>query len=120
MKMRILNSTIEGYDPSKTTSEATEVPENTSCDGLLPEKGRFGIAPSSIGTLSFASNFGEPSLIADDKLVRGEKFYVVRGCVTYDTIGTVHRTGFCYILTNRQRPGIIPPFESCPRGFSLS
>jgi hypothetical protein len=119
VKPRILNSTIEGYDPLKTVSEAIQVPENTSCDGLLPEKGHYIIPPSANMTMNVASNFGEPSLIADDKLVNGEKFYVVRGCIAYDTIGAVHRSGFCYIFDTRQRPGYVPSFENCLRGFYI-
>jgi hypothetical protein len=119
IKVRILNYTIDGFDLEKTTMEALEVPDNTSCNGLLPEKGRLSIAPSAVAYHNLSSAFGEPSFTADDKIVSGEKFYVVRGCIAYETFGAVHRSGFCYFLENRQRGNVPPPFGDCPRGFQI-
>jgi hypothetical protein len=36
LHVRILNSTVDGYDSAKTTMESIEVPENTSCENLKP------------------------------------------------------------------------------------
>lgn len=77
------------------------VPENTACDGLSPIHGRTIIPPTGnfVGTLwSFNSQHGQPQFVANDRVLDGTKFYVVRGCGVYNTYFKPHYTSFCYIL----------------------
>jgi hypothetical protein len=39
----LLNSTIEAYDPVTVSMNNITVPDNTSCDGIRPEQGRYNI-----------------------------------------------------------------------------
>src|SRR5271157_2354112 len=123
LNTRLLNYTIDGYDPKRTTLASISVPENTACENLQPEEGRPPIAPSSPSYNMLSSVFGEPSFTADEKVVSGEKVYVIVGCSAYLTFGSVHRSGFCYMFETghvvNTVPNAAPTFVPCNRGFSM-
>jgi hypothetical protein len=149
LNSRLLNSTIESYDAAADTAENISVPDNTACEGLLPAKGTGSIPPSTsniAGGRTFDSIHGELPLSVDDRILRGDKFYVARGCVAYTTFNSVHHSAFCYILQMSgpvQQPATVAmgqpqtvtgqsqvaqagqsqnapwTFVPCPRGFLL-
>jgi hypothetical protein len=125
LNFKTLNSTIDAYDPLTTDMRTIAVPENTSCEALMPAKGRAVFAPlqTSAYHYQFDSLNGEPPLNVDDNILDDKKFYVVRGCVAYVTFQVVHHSVFCYILTpflvnNGQSK--VRLFESCPHGFEIN
>jgi hypothetical protein len=77
------------------------VPDNTACVGLEPIPGRTIIAPTTanlgIGWI-FDSRHGEPQFLVDDRIMKGDKFYVMTGCAAYKTYSKTHRSSFCYIM----------------------
>jgi|GEM_PF-4801898 len=130
----IQNAAIDSFDPLKSDMYDIVVPPNTSCANLVSGKGRVIIPPVSTGG-AFSNQFdtirGSPPFYADDRILNGSKFYVVRGCVAYNTYETIHRTAYCYVLqalTQFQNPpqGQVPPnvangrafvFATCAGGF---
>ena len=44
------------------------------------------------------SSYGDPPFLVDNRVLNGEKFYVVRGCIAYVTYDVPRRATFCYIL----------------------
>jgi hypothetical protein len=101
INIQIANSTIDGYNPFTTSMKYIKVPDNTTCEGLSPVKGGGYFPPSLTGAVDdykLDSFYGEPPFSADDKIVDGDKFYLVRGCVAYVTFGSVHHSSFCYVL----------------------
>lgn len=134
VKLRILNATIDGYDPKNTDVATLAVPENTACSNLEPEIGHAVIGPTGEQTaraISYASIFGEPYFVANNALVNGSKFYVANGCAAYLTQGKVRHTSFCYILksqiaqipaqgANAARDERIWYFVTCARGFDAN
>ena len=130
INVKILNSTIDGISTKATNLADVDVPENTSCDGLKPQRGRADIPPTGTGytTITQGSGFGEPRLVADDKIVSGDKFYLVRGCLAYLTQEKEKHSAFCYILAS-----VLPPptpqnhspiraygFVTCRNGFDAN
>lgn len=100
------------------------VGENTSCDGLRPQKGSHAILPSlnGLGTLrAFDSEDGKDPLVVSKAIVDGTLHYYVRGCIAYETFEESHTTSFCYVL--QTRAGVDykkTPFLECPTGFEVN
>jgi hypothetical protein len=115
----IRNYIIDSYDPSRTSVETLVIPDNHTCRGLVAQKGRPAFAPNAVVGVTLDSVHGEPPLVADDRIIKGTKFYVVQGCISYVTFAEIHRSGFCYILENV--PGRSNPlaFRICARGFYI-
>lgn len=51
--------------------------------------------PNSTGFQIFDSIHGDPPINADDKILNGDKFYVVMGCIVYTTFESTQRSQFC-------------------------
>jgi hypothetical protein len=101
VRVQIKNSTIDSYDAKFANMPDIVVPKNDTCEGLTPDPGRTVIPPTAIGTgvaITENSIHGEPRLVADDRVVNGTKFYVVRGCAAYLTQQKTRYSSFCYIL----------------------
>jgi hypothetical protein len=119
---KFLNHTIEGYDPKVIDMAYISVPENTACVGFDPKSNRTVIAPTNAGAVgwNFDSQHGEPSLLADEKIANGTKFYVVEGCAAYKTYSAKHITSFCYVMEFVEaRLGIGPSELAIPDSFVL-
>ena len=113
-----------------------QVPTNDTCEGLVPDPGRTVIPPLSFGGVGISENsiHGEPRLVADDRIVKGEKFYVVRGCAAYSTQEKVRNSSFvtfCILRIPTQTPeqkAVQPPqqptrvfqLQSCAAGFDAT
>ena len=99
---KYFNGTIDGTSTKVVNLFDVDVPANTSCDGLKPQAGRAVIAPTGSGstTITQGSAVGDPRMVADDKIISGDKFYLVRGCFAYLTQGKERHSGFCYILAS--------------------
>jgi len=98
---QIQNSIIDGYKPDSTDLYNISVPQNTSCDNLIPQSGHPIFPPTPSGAViseNFNTISAQPPLEIDERIINGDKFYVVRGCVAYSTYEEPHSTGFCYIL----------------------
>jgi hypothetical protein len=51
---------------------------------------------------------GDPRFVADDRILRGDKFLAIRGCAAYLTQQKIRHSSFCYILYTEipsQTPG---------------
>jgi hypothetical protein len=67
-------------------------------------------------------------MIADDKILSGDKFYLVRGCFAYLTQERERHTAFCYILAVVGSAGNPNPnpgdkrfeFVTCRSGFEAT
>ncbi|MGA2492001.1 MAG: hypothetical protein ABSF67_03520 [Roseiarcus sp.] len=129
VNFRIQNAIIESYDPRVTDMSNITVPQNSSCSTLEPLEGRLIIPPTSQGVLfqeNLDSQHGEPSLLADDKMISGSKFYVAEGCIAYKTYQSRHISSFCYIMEFDEgtanigpNSGMIPPSVVLPVGFNI-
>jgi hypothetical protein len=102
LNYKVQNHIIDAYDSRFADMTNIVVPQNTACDNLHPVKGRSIVAPAVQNfpgiAWTFDSQQGDPSLLADDKIVNGIKFYVAEGCFVYDTYQAPHKTSYCYIL----------------------
>jgi hypothetical protein len=101
VRLRIRNSTIDSYDGRFVNMVDIVLSKNDTCEGLLPDPGRSVVAPTTMGTgigISENSIHGDPRFVADDRILRGERFYVVMGCAAYLTQQKVRYSSFCYIL----------------------
>jgi hypothetical protein len=76
------------------------VPENISCDGLEPVKGRSLIPPTGTQTfsISYGSKVGIPKMVADEKIMGGNDLYIVNGCMVYVGGGKRRYSSFCFIM----------------------
>jgi hypothetical protein len=134
VSFRFLNSTIEGYDQPTTSFYDIQTPTGSPCEGLRPEKDRVVFPPSIANISAFHrlnSLHGAPGYTIDEKLIDGQRFYVVSGCMVYITFGSAHHSTFCYILETRRSPAEpgpplesfssiaqgLPTFVGCPSGF---
>jgi hypothetical protein len=98
---RLQSHVIDRYDSRVTDMINIVVPPNTSCDNIEPVTGRSIIPPTPQGAANqwfLDSQHGEPSLLADDSIARGDKFYVAEGCFAYRTYQTKHIISYCYIM----------------------
>jgi hypothetical protein len=99
---RYFNSTIDSFSDN-IDIKTINLGQNTSCDGLMPESGT-NISPSGSSQLASGtwatmnSLRGTPPYEVDDKVLNGDKFYVVKGCASYRTFEEPHHSGFYYIL----------------------
>lgn len=120
---KILNSTIDSYNPEFTEMNTVEVPKNIACVGLNPQKGRAVLPPTQVGNplqLNLDSSTGDPPFRVDDRVTNGVKFYVVRGCVAYNTFEKVRRTAFCYVMESRLINNTrVFNFNPCATGFDV-
>jgi hypothetical protein len=123
VNIKIQNGTIEGINTREFDMATVEVAANTSCVGHKPAPGTAVISPTGIGTsvaITGGSAIGEPRMVTDDKILSGDKFYVLRGCIAYLTQDKERRSSFCYILfsrinnANNQRQY---EFMTCRTGF---
>jgi hypothetical protein len=100
--VKIRNDTIDSYNPLYAEMTGVNVPENRACDGLKPISGRSIMAPTGPNIAGFAwsldSRHGEPQLLVDERIIRGDKFYVVTGCAAYVTYYKPRKSSFCYVL----------------------
>lgn len=94
----IQNSVIDAYDARFTSMDEVSVPPNTACANLNPINGRFILAPNGATTWNLDTLHGDPQLRVDERITDGSKYYVVNGCVAYETFGGPHRSSFCYVL----------------------
>jgi hypothetical protein len=106
--IRIQNYTIAAYEPEFTDVTNVKIPENNSCEGNLPIKGRGVAPPNALYAFSYDTLRGEPALLADDGIINGTKFLVLNGCITYITFEKPHHTSFCYIVESSE-PKSGPP-----------
>jgi hypothetical protein len=102
VNLRLHNYVIDSYNSRITDMRDIIVPPNNTCDGLEPIAGRSIVPPEPNGTTAtqwaLDSQHGEPSLLADDKIVSGSKFYVAEGCFAYNTYRIRHTSSFCYVM----------------------
>jgi hypothetical protein len=120
VKVQIKNSAIDSYDPKFTNMADINVPKNDTCDGLMPDPGRTVIPPTGIGIgfgVTENSIHGDPRFVADERIINGSKFYVVRGCAAYLTQNRVRYSSFCYILQS-EMPA--QPAQPASRIFGLT
>jgi hypothetical protein len=118
-----VNSTTDSFSDD-IDIKTIELGVNTSCDNLMPESGT-NIPPS--GSSQFATGIwatmdslrGKPPYEVDDKVLNGDRFYVVKGCASYRTFKEIHHSGFCYILLG-PKSSAKWQFIPYPRGFPLS
>jgi hypothetical protein len=115
------NYVIDSYDPKFANLYDIAVPKNTSCENLSADPGKAVFWPTSLATVGvFNQNsiHGSPRYVADDKVVAGEKFYVVEGCAAYSTQEETRYASFCYILESSISPPVpvsLPfPFQNIP------
>ena len=136
VKLAIKNSTIDSFDARFANMADIQVPTNDTCEGLMPDPGRTVIPPLTFGGVSITENsiHGDPRLVADDRIIKGEKFYVVRGCAAYLTQGKVRHSSFCYVLYSEipqptpeqkaaqppQQPARAYQMQSCAAGFDAT
>jgi hypothetical protein len=101
VNVRIQNHVIDKYAARVTDMTNVTVPANTACDNLEPIVGRSIIGPSQPGGAfqwNVDSQHGEPSLLGDENIATGNKFYVVEGCFAYMTYQKRHTSSFCYVM----------------------
>jgi hypothetical protein len=107
VNIRIKGTTIDAFNVITTSLENITIPGDTSfCEGVHPANSRL-IIPPLTGTgnaTDLDSVYEEPPFYVDDKILRGEKYYVVRGCIVYVTYSVPRRTTFCYILISGPIP----------------
>jgi hypothetical protein len=100
--LKFRNDTIESYNPLYTDMNDIPVPENKTCDGLKPVSGRSIISPTGPNVVGVAwaldSRHGEPQFLVNDRILKGDRFYVVTGCAAYVTYYKPRKTSFCYVL----------------------
>jgi hypothetical protein len=121
VKMYIHNDTIESFDPQFADVTEITVPENTSCDLGIPERGASIVAPTAPGMFNLLAkdtNYGIPQFHVDDRILNGTRFYVVNGCVVYLTYNKPHHSKFCYILQSEVVDNV-PKFKfaTCGRNW---
>lgn len=118
IEVQFQNSTIDGYDTQTTDLKNIKVAENTACVNLVPKRGRPPMPPTSgNATLAIIEDtiHGQPAFTADDRIIRGDKFYVIHGCLAYEAYEKTRQTAFCYILESTpftvttQQPAQITP-----------
>jgi hypothetical protein len=127
--IKLNNRVIDGLSTKIVDLADVDVPENQTCDGLKPKSGRAIIA-NGISAITLGSDIGEPRMLADDRILNGDKFYTVLGCLAYFSQNQEHHSGFCYILVSASSqqqvaiPGQVSPvngrnffFGTCPGGF---
>jgi hypothetical protein len=125
---KTLNATIDGTNTKLVNLYDVEVKENTSCEGLKPRPDYAVIAPTGANTQIeqlLSSESGDPRMVADDKILSGDKFFYVRGCLAYLTQGKERHSSFCYILASvpsapspRAPSGRAFEFVLCRSGFT--
>jgi hypothetical protein len=123
--VRIHNGTVDGTNTKYINLTDIVIPENTTCKDLHPEKGRATIPPTGIGAsvgVTQTSTLGEPRMVVDDRIISGDKFYFVQGCLSYLTLAKERHSSFCYILESHmaavnQR---IFVFVVCRNGFDAT
>jgi hypothetical protein len=100
------------------------VEKNTSCDGLLVQKGAQAIMPSLNGLASlraFDSEVGRDPMLASKPIIDGTLHYYVRGCIAYETFEELHYSSFCYVLQTRSGVDWQKTlFLNCPSGFDAN
>jgi hypothetical protein len=107
VNFQIENSTIDKYDPQYTDMINIKVPENNACNNLSTKTSQRVLAPSN-QNIFIANNFdslhGNPTLVASDDIISGNKFYAINGCIIYNTYEEPHTSRFCYILEKTDVP----------------
>jgi hypothetical protein len=102
----IQSSTVDSYDPSFTDIHNVKVEPNTSCGGLSTQPGRITIPPLNNGMfgINFDRLHGKPEFLATDSIVNHSKFYVVNGCLVYNTYNSLTRLDFAIFWKTSQCP----------------
>jgi hypothetical protein len=136
---------IEPYDAKNIDLADLTIPENTICRNILPIKGRRVVAPTgtgySLSAIYADTAHGLTRVVADDRFLRGEHFYVIQGCAAYNTQEVIRYSSFCFILDREVTKILQPPvpqptpplqsapavpeltnyrFESCASGFEAT
>jgi hypothetical protein len=102
VNLRVENSTIDSHNPVTSSISNVKITDDRPvCEGVHPEKSRQVFTPSltNLGYYnSVDSSYGDPPFLVDNRVLNGEKFYVVRGCFAYVTYDVPRHATFCYIL----------------------
>lgn len=121
------SDTIDAYDPTTTDLNDIAVPENNTCSQVVPKEGRVVFGPGTLTGVQGDSVHTTPAFFATDDITNGSKFYVLLGCIAYNTFNAPHQSSFCYILEShvpaRTDLNAPPPkrafdFVNCSSGFS--
>lgn len=82
-----------GLDWSKSSMS-----RNSTCDGLLPDHTKGGVIyPSVPGQVPWTRQVAsDPPIALDNDIKSGKRLTFVEGCVAYETMGIVGRSGFCF------------------------
>jgi hypothetical protein len=120
--IKIHNDFIDGTSAKQINVPDLKIPKNTSCAGLHSVPESAVVPPTGVGP-SFSSGqssiYGEPRMVADDKIINGDKFYLVEGCIAYVTLGEERHSSFCYVLHSRTGDNNQRRFQfiACSSGF---
>jgi hypothetical protein len=111
------NLTIGRFDPVNGTMDSVEIPNSRKCDKVPAIKGKTIVTPAVQTGLGLDSAHGEPPFYANEQILGASKYYVVRGCIAYNTYDVTHHTAFCYVLTPLA-PGTTPSTQAPPQGIT--
>lgn len=96
-----------------------EIPENTTCRGILPLDTGPVIYPSvHFGNdLEYDATPKKDIAIVVNQIIAGRRILWMNGCFKYITLGKPHYSQFCYfLLPERDKPSEKWRFKSCPTG----
>jgi len=98
VNVAIDNLTIDSFDSEITSMDDITIPYRRQCSVILAKPGKIVIAPNLTIGYSMDSVHGTPAFSADDKIISGTKFYIIRGCLAYNTFDELKDSAFCYVM----------------------
>jgi hypothetical protein len=94
--------------------------DNETCEHLSPAVANGVVYPEGNGTANRSTTSSGHWLLADQSVLNGTTYVYFRGCVAYNTMGIIGKSGYCYILIVVHGDGgpVSENIADCPTGSS--